>query len=216
MANTNPEELEAVFTDVRKAYRLLYHYQRRVMDTVRYISNLLSINLQSGHPIFSDLTPGENKRPDLDRWAWDWLNMYFYEFYCTAKKIDTDTYQFAIQIQSDTGCYDTGANELDIENYSPAELAATRLIFIYSKNRWKGEQQEDHKRFTGFHSIPALSANQPSTFKEEHDNGDKFFVMMTMPLENLVDESSIKSEIDRFLQFLKQNNLTWAYEGQRI
>jgi hypothetical protein len=216
MANTNPEELKAVFTDVRKAYRLLYHYQRRVLDTVKYISNILSINLQSGHPIFSAITPRENIRPDLDRWAWDWLNMYFYEFFCTPKEIGKDTYRFAIQIQSDTGCYDTGVNEQDVENYAPAEITSTRLLFLYSKNRWKAEGHQGQEDYKDFHKIPALSANQEPTFLETEDNGNKFFVLMAIPLENLIDESTIKFEIDKFLEYLKTNNLHWTYQNQRL
>lgn len=215
MANTNSEELKSVFTDVRKAYRLLYHYQRRVRDTVKYISNLLPINLESIHPIYCDNTPRERARPDLDRWAWDWLNMYHYEWFARPIDEDQDKYYFAIQIQSDTGCYDTGADKTATENFSSPEEASTRLIFLYTKNRWKGEKHNRNLGFADFDTLPGLRANQP-TFIEKHNEGAQIFAMMAIPLENLIGETTIKTEIDKFLQFLKTNNLKWAYGGQRI
>jgi len=101
--------------------------------------------------------------------------------------------------------------------YLPAEkFWDIRLLFLYSKNRWKGEGHQGQEDYKDFHKIQALSANQEPTFLETHDNGDKFFVLVSIQLENLIDESTIKFDIEKFLEYLKTNNLHWAYESQRF
>lgn len=212
MANTSPEQLTQVLVEVRKAYRLLYHYQRRIMDTVKYISDLLSLYPEGGYPIYSDNTPKAGMRPDFDRWGWDWLNLYMYEYYFGEKEVGKDTYYFAIQVQSDTGSFDSDAQELDLVNYSPAEKSATRLLFLYGKNRWKGEGHSGQEKFLLFEKIPALSALNHPEFVEIHPSEQQFFGLLSVPLENFIDETTITAEIARFLKFLGQHNIPWVFK----
>jgi hypothetical protein len=80
-----PSDFENALIDVRKAYRLLYLYQRRVMDLVQFIGDSLTFRYAGGWSWFSDNTPKGGKG-SLENWAWDWINMYFYEFNFSAKK----------------------------------------------------------------------------------------------------------------------------------
>lgn len=79
MDKINKEELQQTLNDVRKSYRLLALYQRRILDTVKFIANHYNLQLQSGHSKFSN-TAKKGRGVQFDQWSWDWLSMYLYEF----------------------------------------------------------------------------------------------------------------------------------------
>lgn len=210
MKYISKEELSNVLIDVRKSYRLLYFYQRRILDTIKYISDLLSINPVGGYSIFSNNTPRDDSRPQFDKWAWDWLNLYMYEFYYGHRDIDRDRYYFAIQVQSDTGCYDTNVIETDVISFSEPEQAQTRILFLYGKNRWKGEGKIGQEEFVDYHKVSALIAGAEQTYVE--GDGNLVFALKAAQLENFLDESSIKEQVDEFKSFLKTNKLPWVFD----
>jgi len=218
MNNTSKEELSEVFVEVRKAYRLLYFYQQRVLDTVKYISDYLTVNVHSGWSVFSGQQPRNGARINLDNWAWDWLNMYMYEFYIGKTQDDSgNDYQFAIQVQADTGCYDNldeEINETDVANYSVPELAKTQILFMIGKNRWKSESKPDPNNYIYFHDIPALKGGNDCTFIEINEDQKKLFILKSYALENFVDEGSIKLQIDDFITFAESNGISILKKGK--
>lgn len=128
--------------EVRKAYRFLYEYQKRILDLINYIGNQYKLNYQGGYPKFSRAAPNNN-RGRLDNWAWDWLNMYYYEFNFKTREIEENTLYFSVFLISDTGFYKTNPfegrnhyNKLDISTYADAEKSDTKLIFTAGKNIW--------------------------------------------------------------------------------
>lgn len=139
----NKEELESAFTDVRKAYRLLYKYQKRVLDLVEYIGVYFSYSYRGGFPWFSNPSPNRGKGR-LDLWSWDWLNMYRYAFNFGKKSIDNQDVYFEIQLVSDTGYYDVKANENKISKgklscFGDVRESETLLILIASNKGWNKE-----------------------------------------------------------------------------
>ena len=81
------KEVESAFTEVRKAYRLLADYQRKVLDLVDFIGSSFGRTYSGGYPKYGNPSP-RNGRGSLDYWSWDWLNLYFYEFHFGTEKID--------------------------------------------------------------------------------------------------------------------------------
>ncbi len=99
---TTSNDFGNALVDVRKAYRLLFLYQKRVMELVQFMGDTLSFNYKGGWSWFSANTPSKGKG-SLENWAWDWLNMYFYEFNFSSKEINKNKINFSILLQSDTG-----------------------------------------------------------------------------------------------------------------
>ncbi|MDC7218749.1 MAG: hypothetical protein PQJ59_02350 [Spirochaetales bacterium] len=66
------KELNKALLEVRKAYRIIYEYQKRVLDLVKYISKSLGYQYAGGWSKFSSPSP-KNGKGSLDNWAWDWL-----------------------------------------------------------------------------------------------------------------------------------------------
>ncbi|PQJ79314.1 hypothetical protein [Polaribacter porphyrae] len=132
------KDLDKVLGDVRIAYRLLYEYQKRVLDLVSYLGNNLGFSYEQGCPRFSSTVPRKGKRV-LSRWSWDWLNMYFYEFHFGTQEKNNDKITMSVIIQSDTGYYDgktsnSQEDRLNLDNFKPVELSNSRIIFIFELN----------------------------------------------------------------------------------
>lgn len=137
MDKLNQTQIQAVLKDVRASYRLLALYQKRLLDIVKYIANAYNLNFKSGWSKFS--APAQHgNRASIDKWSWDWLTMYLYEFNLGAVSVKDDEYYFKILHQADTGYFDAHENEniskLNIDQFSESSQAKTRLIFVLSKN----------------------------------------------------------------------------------
>lgn len=193
MSTMTKHELETALIDVRKAYRLLYAYQRRVMDTIKFIADTLSKNVQSGYAIYSGNAPKNGSRINLECWSWDWLNMYMYEFYFRDLNIGNNKIQFGIIVQADTGAYDSDNVVIgtEIELFASAELSETRVVFQLGKNRWKPEGYQDSKYF---------SSQSSSEFKLI-DDVNTFFIAKSYPLSNLLDENGTLTTLGDFIAF---------------
>lgn len=135
MEKINENQLTDVLKDVRKAYRLLYLFQKRILDTVSFIGTKYGFDkIERGYSKFSKRAPAIMAVDDK-KWAWDWLNMYLYEFHFGAKDNDENKIYFSIILQSDTGFWDGKSNDkLDLETYADVEESSSRLIFIAGRD----------------------------------------------------------------------------------
>lgn len=135
MEEISKNDFRESLIDVRKAYRLLYEYQRRILDLMKYIGNYYDRELYAGFPIYSQITPRKTS-VRFEKWAWDWLNMYLYEFNFGLK----DDVRFISVIESDSGYYDAGypRDKRDIKVYNSPELSTSRIYLIASTDLKKG------------------------------------------------------------------------------
>ena len=196
-------ELEEVFVDVRKAYRLLYFYQRRIMDTVDFIANLLYMHVESGYAIHSSGPPRDGSNLNIDRWAWDWLSMYVYEFYLGEKIFEDNIYKVAIAVQADTGFDDAneGVTAIDVDQFSDVEKSATKIYIYIGKNIWKPSNFED------------------SWFKDANDEyfvheDNKIFISKRFDLSDFSDEISIRNNVSIFVDFVKSKGINDVWKNE--
>lgn len=140
------QKISSTLLEVRKAYRLLYNYQDRVLDLVSFIGGKYGFRYSGGYSKFSHVTP-RNGKGNLTNWAWDWLNLYFYEFNFEPKvnmKLDTSIY-FSVFIVNDTGYFDARdgnddrkTSRVDTSSFKSVEESKSELIFVAGKNLWDG------------------------------------------------------------------------------
>ncbi|MES2826691.1 MAG: hypothetical protein V4687_00985 [Bacteroidota bacterium] len=190
-------ELSEVLIDVRKAYRLLYLYQRRVLDTIKYIADVLSLKVRSGWTIYGDQHPKNGAKLDLDLWAWDWLTMYMYEFYFGVNETAKGNIQFAIIVQSDTGSYDSDADALEIDKFAPVEISATKLIFILGLNTWKNQDDEN---------LEIYSKNGNNEYVRI-DAENKIFLMKSYDLGSFINDEGVLGNLRDFISFAESNEV---------
>ncbi|UYZ58062.1 hypothetical protein [Hymenobacter latericus] len=191
MSELTQEDLAAVALDVRKAYRLLYLFQSRVMDTVKFIAEQLGRNYHGGWCWFSNVTPRDG-RGSLDNWAWDWLNMYHYEFFLGEELVGEHRIRLAVVLQSDTGFYDqAGAEQTDIRSFAPVEVSETRLRFLIGKNTWHGEFESE------FSPTAVRACTGYTNLKTADGNGT--LITKAFPITAFLDEQSTRQVLAEFV-----------------
>ncbi|RFC55012.1 hypothetical protein [Brumimicrobium aurantiacum] len=137
MDKLNTGELNEALKDVRKAYRLIALYQKRVLDIVKYCSNNYNVVFNSGWAKFS--IPAQNgNRANINYLSWNWLSLYTYEFNLGRIDRGEDRYHFKIVHQADTGYYDANAEKkvgkINVDQFGDVNTSKTRLFFVLSKN----------------------------------------------------------------------------------
>lgn len=134
--------------EIRKAYRLLFDYQNRILNLMKYIRTFYGLTYYAGYPMFSWASP-KSGGGSLDNWAWDWLNMYFYQFSfdCDNTIYEEDEKKYlSVFLINDTGFFDNqfkSSNDdvlnacLDLNNYASIESSQSRLVLVANKGAWR-------------------------------------------------------------------------------
>jgi len=129
-------EIEAALVDVRKAYRLLYDYQRSALDAAKYVGSKLGVEYKGGYSHFSNSSP-KDRKGSLENWAWDWLNLMFYEFHFQGQLSDKSDINLSIWLFSDTGYFvsnHAAPDKRDINTFALPENSATKMGFLFYRH----------------------------------------------------------------------------------
>jgi len=140
------KQVDSLFADIRTAHRLIYEYQKRVIDLVFYIKGKLNFpDRVAGYKKFSNAI-GKTRTYSNDyaeanlsifntMWAWDFLYSYMMEFYLGEVEIMKHTFCAMSIIEiSDTGYYSSrqqDRNQQDIQTFANIEDSNTMLIFVF-------------------------------------------------------------------------------------
>lgn len=130
--STHAQTLPAALADVRRAYRLVQAYQRRLCDLFQLIDEELVEKHQFQFWLwdpFHASRPTQRKtrffRPKT--WAWDLSPGYQVQCQWTAT-VKKRTRRVAILAIADTGFGDTGTPEPDPGKFAPVEECGTELL----------------------------------------------------------------------------------------
>jgi hypothetical protein len=203
MQNNN----ENTLLEVRKAYRLLFDYQARVLDLISFISGSFGFDYNGGYPKFSNSGPN-NGRGNLGLWAWDWLNMYYYEFNFQPKVVDKDKLYFSIFILNDTGFFQANKKskiaKTAVDAFDSPENSGTKLIFAVGKNTWNG--------------WGANWDNEEFILQNEGHKGldDKKMVFKSYPLSKFFNEDDTIIMLKDFENYCDKFNITFKYQEKKI
>ncbi|WP_026837370.1 hypothetical protein [Gillisia sp. JM1] len=201
------KDLEDRLIEVRKAYRLLYDYQRRMLDLMGFIGGSFNREYEGGYPKFSNPSPN-NGRGKLEQWSWDWLNMYYYEFHFSKKKVKTNTQYFAVFLVTDTGYYEI-KKEVDIAKtkisaFETPEKSKSRLIFVVGENLWDP--------FGTNWSSPSFILGAEGR-KGEVGN---MMVYKGYALSKFGDQDSAIEQLRDFEEYCKKFNIDFKYQERKI
>lgn len=135
----SPIQIESSLADVRRAYRLLHDYQRSALDTIKYIAARLGFVYRNGGPNFSDPAPRTGSSDLLDRWAWDWLNLVFFDFTFkpAEEPAEAQPVLFAIFLVSDTGYFlseRADVHKTRTETFETPESSGTKVGFFFFRD----------------------------------------------------------------------------------
>lgn len=194
MEKITKDELEEVFLDVRKSYRLLYHHQRRILDLTNFIKNTLNFPAYETHPWFSAKQPRPGKT-NPNNWSWDWLNSYFMDYHVGDKQINNGYVKLSIIILNDSGFFDKKDmnDKTRVEDFNDVVNSKTKLIFVVGQNIWDFKDLKIGKEF-----VEGVVVN--------HSEGKK---MLKMPfdLSDFRDEETTLEKLKEFEQYCSDNDI---------
>lgn len=194
-------EIKQTLQEARKAYRFLYNYQKRILDLVSYIGQKYNFKFKGGYPHFSNMQR-KSTSVELDLWAWDWLNMYYYEFLFEAKEEQEDIIHFSIFIVNDTGYFDlkdkSHNDRIDTDKFKSVELSESKIILVSAKNVWDCNEWGYNWNDSQFISR--------SEGKEDLGN-EKIMLFKSYNLERFQNEISAMKCIDNFSDYCKENSI---------
>ncbi|GEC80227.1 hypothetical protein [Flavobacterium aquatile] len=197
------QNINNTLQEVRKAYRLLFDYQTRVLDLIGFIGSSFNYAYNGGYPKFSNASPN-NGRGRLNSWAWDWLNMYFYEFNFVTK----DKIAFAVFLVNDTGYFqknkETKISKTKVSAYDSVENSKTKLIFVVGKNTWDGWGVNwDQENF--------ILESEGQKISE-----DKAMLFKSYLLNDFFDEESAIEKLKDFENYCKKYDVNFKYKEKTV
>ncbi|MDE7386259.1 MAG: hypothetical protein K2N28_03885 [Muribaculaceae bacterium] len=197
----NIESIRQALCDVRKAHRIIYAYQKRMMDIVRFIGNKLDFPFVEGYKHFSNGAP---KKISSGTWAWDYLYTYLYEYYLGTKVNPENNIEYALSIFqfSDTGFFESDKSvRTNLSTFVEEEAAESKfLFFLEIKPKecpwWWKTEVINKKEFA--------TKNHTSTILKE---GESIIVLYSVGIEKFIDEKSALEVLNEFCALCSNEGL---------
>jgi hypothetical protein len=181
--------------EVRKAYRLLYDYQARILDLMTFIGQSYNLPFQKGYPKFNN--GGKN---NLKSSSWNWLEMYYYSFHFNNEaNIAEENLYLSVFLLNDTGYFDKKLDNKDIyrsdvQNFVEAEDSKSKLIFVAGKKDWVWSEK-----------IDMLGTDFTTNVKGQSENGN--MIWKSYDVENFFTEENSLLQLKDFEKHCEANNI---------
>ena len=217
MANplTKKDEFNQALCDVRKAHRLIYAYQSKMLDLTYFIKSKLGFPEYGGNKLFSN--PIEKKRDAYDRlkiwkdmWAWDFLYSYVFEYY--FDNIITENHEIAMSVfqVSDTGCFDNDNQQdtrIELATFASEEVSMSKLIFVVEKKDKKNEYawDDDWIEKEVDNNYKRMSASHTKDYLNHKGNIQIFY---SFPLDRFLDEDSTIEALNEFIEYCDNKGIS--------
>jgi hypothetical protein len=202
------KQFNDAMNDVRKAHRLIYSYQQRMLDLIYFIKSKLDFPLFWAEKRFSnDIYKKRNGYlllPD-NMWAWDFLYSYMFEYYLGEINLDNEGICALNVIQySDTGFFENEDNSrMDINSFAEEEESGSKLLFIL---------EIKPKRKNWIWNINELVMDkQYASLKHEctiikSDKGN-IQVLYSFSLNRFLNEKTSLAALKEFIDYCKENDV---------
>lgn len=205
---------ESALCDVRKAHRLIYAYQERMLSLVKFIQHKLGMNTLSGYKHFSDPIQGRKgsyQRVFENMWAWDFIYSYVYEYFIGEGDLEGGGYYYISLIQySDTGFFENeNEDHCAVEKFAPEEESGSKIMFAMEmippkcKEVWADPdyltQIVGNKEYS--------SIKHTNTILYPKGEGKNAIVLYSIPLTRFIDEKSTSAALQEYVNFLKENDI---------
>lgn len=200
-------ELQEALCDVRKAHRMIYAYQQRMLDIIKFIANELECNNEIyGRRYFANTTPSSswiNVSKKLDD-AWGFLCSYVFDYDLGEYGL-RDGGQFAINIiqYSDTGPFDRrGSIGSNLNTFAKEDESISKLLFVIETCSKKGKLINDIESIVMESEYASRSHTQSVIKWDKNPVG-----LYSIPIENFIDEQTSIEAIEGFKKFCSDNDL---------
>lgn len=215
MDSSKIEVLKEALVEVRKAHRLVYSFQERMLSLVNFIRTRLDFHDLAGVKHFSNtmdkVTGKEKHRLPADMWAWDFIYSYVFEYFIGEVILDDDSkINLSLVQYADTGFFDSKTEDRrNVTEFAAPEKSISKLLFVMEHTP-KGKKTvwndwADLKPYINDKDI----ASSKHTSSEIYPNGQgkTRLLFYSIPLERFVDERSSVEALKEYLVFLKKKGI---------
>lgn len=208
------EKFNQALCDVRKAHRLIYAYQHKMLDLSYFIKSKLDFPEYGGNKLFSNTI--EKKRDSYDNlkvfkdmWAWDFLYSYVFEYY--LGKITSKNAEIAMSIfqVSDTGYFDNDTHDsrTELATFASETESVSKLIFLIEKKD-KGNDfawTADWVRKEVYNNHNRMSANHTKDCMNHKGN---IQIICSFPLDRFLNEDDTIETLKEFVEYCNNNGIS--------
>lgn len=208
MENLSIDEFKIALNDVRKAHRLIYEYQSRMLDLITLIYNKLGFQYIEGRKYFSKPISFKKNNNDLkvykDMWGWDFIYSYCFNYY--FGQIATKEKQYvslSINQYSDTGFYDIEESDKEETNtFLETENSISKLLFIL-----ECRSREAKECMINLDEITEDKKYASKNFEKETIKSIKGVtqIIYSFPLERFINEKSTMEALKEFNNYCKEH-----------
>lgn len=208
------KELDNVFEDIRRAFRLLSRYQSRILDIIDYIREQAGFSNIYGKKDWYSYEIGQNRQTEdnyahlsifKDMWGLDFLYNHFFEFYFgdTPKNIGKQyEAQMSVFQVSDDGYFASHTEKksmTNVDSFASPEESHSYLVFNVSLYRnpkeylWlNGNSSQERKDFlTKF-----LESDKQESIEKIGKGG--FNILKKYPMQQFANQASTDEAIRGF------------------
>ena len=184
------EELGKALCEVRKAHRIIYAYQKRMMDLARFIGAKLDM---PECQVIKHYSNSPSKKISAGTWAWDFLYTYLMEYYLGEKQTIDKNGTFGISLFqfSDTGFFDSDKSHKSLMFF---------IEYIPNGTSWKWydkiKEVINDKKY-------ASSEHTQSVLKE----GESIIGIYSVNIKNFVDEMHTMQVLRNFCKYCYDNGI---------
>lgn len=208
---TTSENLSKALLDVRRAHRILYAYQKRMLDLVHFIQGKLDMPVKDlcGIKHFSKPIYGRsightplNIWPTM--WAWDYLYSYLFEYYLGEKEAGDKLHNYKLSLiqYSDTGYFDQdGQKRGRISEFGSEEESSSKLLFFLEyKSKDSEWEWKDGSYMEGIVLDKKVGSKEHTKGVRSTTSGGKQ-ILCSFPLERFINMEATLEVLREFRSF---------------
>lgn len=208
------EKFNQALCDVRKAHRLIYAYQHKMLDLTYFIKSKLDFPEYGGNKLFSNTI--EKKRDSYDNlkvfkdmWAWDFLYSYVFEYY--LGKITGKNTEIAMSIfqVSDTGYFDNDIHDsrTRLATFAGETESVSKLILLVEKKEKNSEYAwtADWVRKEVYNNHDRMSAKHTKDCLNHRGN---IQIIYSFTLDRFLNEDDTIETLKEFIEYCNSNGIS--------
>lgn len=193
---TTKEQLLEALTDVRKAYRLVYAYQRRLFDLMNYLDK----ELIRSHIAFEEWDSAKYRFPSKARsspvyrdcWAWDLIPGYWPRFSFQSQGRSPHVY-IDIEVPVDSG-FSERVGEPDPSNFIEASEAKSELwAEVWTATAPLANRTDAYGKLVDKHAAATLDGGE--TVRQDLGGNIVSYTLLRVDLAELADETAVREKL---------------------
>lgn len=207
MEDLKPQDFKEALNDVRKAHRLIFEYQSRMLDTIQFIKKKLDFPEYWGQKRFSSpilAYKSDGLKIHQSIWAWDFLYSYVFEYLIGEIELGNGDLCYASIVQySDTGYFDK--SDIDKSNtlaFEDSSDSISKLLFVFEIKPKKNKNWIwDIAKNIIENSQYASKNHTKDTIIHPKGNVQ---IIYSVPLERFINEESTMAVLKEINEYCKE------------